>query len=230
LDDHEGLRQEYSALADDYHALASDALVPPYIRIDNRKVDIAFVSTDDSVHHWEVPFESLERDIERGYRERSKAPWLQASLDLALVSGETEHVLDFRPYVDPHPFEKVVGMLYAESADPDEFVHNVWHIVTQLTNYSSEIQETPRFPLETFLAGGGDCEDTAILFASMIKAAPVDWRVELVYMDSAHPTDPVESNHVIVRVDTGSASYLVETTDHAVMCPYEQVQGWYFPV
>jgi hypothetical protein len=48
----------------------------------------------------------------------------------------------------------------------------------------------PRYPLETFLAGGGDCEDTSILFASMIKAAPVDWEVDLVYMDSDKPDEP----------------------------------------
>lgn len=59
-----------------------------------------------------------------------------------------------------------------------DFLYETWNIVSQLMVYSEDIGETPRYPLETFLAGGGDCEDTAILFASMIIAAPVDWDVQ----------------------------------------------------
>jgi transglutaminase-like putative cysteine protease len=109
-------------------------------------------------------------------------------------------------------------------------VREVWHIVAQLTTYSEEIEETPRYPLETFLAGGGDCEDTAILLASMIRAAPVDWVVDLVYMDIDNPQDPQDVNHVMVHVDTGQRRYLIETVGDEEMEPFDDVIGWYLRV
>ena len=120
--------------------------------------------------------------------------------------------------------------LYTELGDDDAFVREAWHIVAQLTTYSEEIEETPRYPLETFLAGGGDCEDTAILLASMIEAAPVNWGVDLVYMDINYPLDPQDVNHVIVHIDTGQEQYLIETTADGEMEPFDEVVGWYLEV
>ncbi len=80
------------------------------------------------------------------------------------------------------------------------------------------------------MAGGGDCEDTAILLASMIEAAPVDWVVELVYMDIDNPLDPRDVNHVIVYIDTGQDQYLIETTGDEDMQPFDEVVGWYLRV
>jgi len=37
-----------------------------------------------------------------------------------------------------------------------------------LNDYVGEIEETPRFLLETLLMGGGDCEDSAILLGSSL--------------------------------------------------------------
>ncbi|MCJ7583331.1 MAG: hypothetical protein MUO30_00975 [Anaerolineales bacterium] len=69
------------------------------------------------------------------------------------------------------------------------------------------------------------------MFASMILAAPVDWKVQLVYMDIDNPNNPQTVNHVIVSIDTDQASYLIETTTNEVMQPYiDGVTGWYFDV
>lgn len=80
-------------------------------------------------------------------------------------------------------------------------------------------------------ADDGDCEDTAILFASMILAAPVNWVVELVYLDADLPANPQEVNHIAVSIDTGSQKYLIETTEGKEMQPYTSgVTGWFFKV
>jgi transglutaminase-like putative cysteine protease len=105
-------------------------------------------------------------------------------------------------------------------------------IPCQLTAYSGEIEDTPRYPLETLLAGGGDCEDHAILFASMILAADIpNWKVSLVYMDSYNPARPQAINHMIVYIETDNRSYTIEATGKEIMEPYpEGVGGWYSEV
>jgi hypothetical protein len=133
--------------------------------------------------------------------------------------------------VDSTSFSNVIPDLYYASSSEEEFIRTIWNIVGQMTLYSSEIGETPRFPLETLMAGGGDCEDTSILLASMLLAAPVDWKVKLVILDSNNPTDPVAPNHVIVEVITDSNEYLIETTSKTEMTPYPYgVRGWFYDV
>jgi len=146
-------------------------------------------------------------------------------------TGEIHRIVDFRPFVDEQPFTKVISDLYYGLADDEDFVHEVWYVVTQLTTYHSEIEETPRFPLETLIGGGGDCEDMAILIASMLKAAPANYAVKLVYMDSDNPTDAKDVNHVIVWVETPSGyKTFLDGTSKTVMSPFTLVDGWYLEV
>jgi hypothetical protein len=47
-------------------------------------------------------------------------------------------------------------------------------------------------------------------------------------MDSNHPTDPQEPNHMIVRVNTGQRVYFIETTSTERMEPYDDsLIFWY---
>jgi len=64
----------------------------------------------------------------------------------------------------------------------------------------------------------------------MIKAAPVDWEVYLVYMDIDNPLDPKDVNHVIVYINTGTQQYFIETTNDYEMQPFDNVRGWYYEV
>lgn len=139
-------------------------------------------------------------------------------------------VMDFRPYVDDSGFENVVKDLYYQIGDDEEFINEIWYMVAQLTTYSSDIEETPKYPHETLLSGGGDCEDTSILVASLLKAVPKNWDIELVYIDADNPENPKTVNHVIVYVDTGSDKYFIETTSKTEMNPYGEVEGWYFKI
>lgn len=230
---YQGLLAAHQGLQSDYQALRNSALVPPYISVENRRMIISFIKLDQSEDRWEVEFQSLEDELYRGSLardaiDRDGSMWV----DLRNSStGELYSVVDMAQFVDPSSFRQVIPTLYAESPSDEAFVREVWNIVTQLAVYSEEIAETPRYPLETFLAGGGDCEDTAILFASMILAAPVNWDVELVYLDLDHPTAPMDVDHVAVYVNTGSQEFLVETTEDVEMLPYRDgVIGWYFEV
>ncbi len=266
---YDDLLTAYRNLENQYQESISEALMPPYISINDRKVSICFRKLDDSIGVWEVPFDSLEAAVQRGFLTREVIPdtvipmidemyktyqpicaytdctnftkdYLEAVSDLEDSSVQTvtltartgtKHlVVDCRPFIRPDVFTTVIATLFSENANEDNFIREVWNIVTQLNTYSEEIEETPRYPLETMLAGGGDCEDTAILFASMIEAAPVDWDVELVYLDSNNPTNPQEVNHLMVSIDTGSRLYLVETTNDQVMQPFNNIDGWYLEI
>jgi hypothetical protein len=226
---YQSLSVAHSNLEQQYKSLMDIAVVPPYINTYDRYVYLAFYKLDDSLLYWKIPFEWLENHLERGYEARKNL-----SYDLVIYNswtGKNMRVVDNRNYIDPQPFTTVISSLYYESKSEDNFIQEVWNIVAQLTNYATEDRETPRFPMETLLSGGGDCEDHAILFASMILAAPVNWEVELVYMDADHVLEPQTMNHVIVYLDTGTRQYWIEATSNTTMEPYQQgVDGWYFKV
>ena len=225
------LQTSYDDLNTKYQHLTNIAITPPFIYIHSRDMEIAFVETDQSIHYWEVPFDTLESELSQGDTMRTYAAQPANLLLLNNDAGDRFKIEDFTLFVDPTSFKDVIPDLYNQSGSADAFIREVWNIVTQLDSYSADIGEFPRYPLETFLAGGGDCEDTAILFASMILAAPVQWKVQLVYMDIDHPTNPQTVNHVIVSIDTGQAKYLVETTSSDVMEPYTNgVNGWFYTV
>ena len=221
------------ALQTELADLKKTALLPPYISVANRNMLIAFVTTQQKKEVWEVSFDALEYELQRGAYVRynldgDSSMWLLLNNEF---TGETYRVVNMPAFVDPSSFKQVIPEMYSEAGSDDAFIREVWNIVTQLATYSGEINETPRYPLETFLAGGGDCEDTSILFASMIRAAPVTWDVQLIFMDIDHPTRPQNVNHVIVYINTGSREYRIETTEDKVMEPYtEGVYGWYFKV
>lgn len=229
------LLNEYNDTAQSYSEFKQTAIAPPYIYIHGREVHLAFLTPDQTVYTWKVPFDSLEYDLQRGNYERHRATGDLTYPRLSLtnmVNGETYRVIDYRRFVDPSSFTAFSRYFYDRASSDDEFIYEIWYIVAQLTAYSNELNDTPRYPLETLLAGGGDCEDHAILFASMIlAAAPDNWKVDLVYMDSDNPSAPQTVNHMIVSIDTGDRYYTIEATGKEFMEPYTSgVVGWHSEV
>ncbi len=226
------LDTDYARLQAEHDMVLKNSVQPPYIVISDRTVHLAFRRTDNSIHYWDFPFELLEESIEVGFLKRGLLKLPFNRLTLETNDGATYYAPDFRIFIDADPFREFIGQIYREANGDREFLNEVWFIVSQLTTYSGEFNEVPRMPLETLLAGGGDCEDTSILYASMIKAAPVDWKVSIVLMNSLKPEDRHNPNHVAVKVETGSEIYIVETTDHQTMAPYtnRQVDAWFFEI
>jgi hypothetical protein len=226
----EKLQTDYKALEDRYNKLHDTAQMPPYILIHERSVSLAFYSLNKTILYWEIPFDDFERSLERGHASRTNP--LRALDNLTLVNQDKKEFLveDFRKYVEPGPFTDMLTQLYQQSEDDDQFIREAWNIVGQLTNYVSEKIETPRYPLETLLSGGGDCEDTSILFASMIKAARPDWQVRLIYLNADTPSVSSKPNHVMVAVKTPDQDYIIETTSKMTMQPFSNVYGWWLEI
>jgi hypothetical protein len=226
--EHNQLIEKYNALAGDYNVLDSIAIKPPYIFIHDRIVETTFYDTNQQLIQWSTPFSGLEYAIEKGDSTRQKMMdqgWY--TTEVYTKAGKRLGIRDFSVFVTPEPFDQVMPDIYDSSASAYEFIFRTWNIIGQLSNYASEETETPRYPYETLLAGGGDCEDLSILFASLIKAAPVNWYVDLVYVDADNFLNPSKHNHVLVYIDTGTETFLVETTRDDVMLPYENgVVGW----
>jgi len=242
------LEEEYSELSDEYYEIYANnlrlmfnksfSLEPPYISVSNRTVYLFFKRMDGSINSWTIPFESLETETHEGYYARELAPDSIPEVECTNVYGKVFVGQDYRHFVNGWEWEDVIGVLYKESEGGSEeyplegelFIREVWNIVTQLSLNTPDIEETPRYPLETFLAGGGDCEDTSILFASLIRAAPVDWNISFVYTDSKTPSVPRKFDHVLVSVDTGVKKYFIDTTQHIEMEPLTNVTGCSFEV
>ena len=248
------LVDEYNQLLDEYYFLKEYAKEPPYTVVYGRNVTFAFWYKD-TVKLWIWDMDSYKAYVYLSYLIETLPPselarmakniedeYLKSIINKFITSdrylllknsktGETYYVMNFAPYVTPELFEKVIPELYYESGSDENFIRAVWSIATQLTMYAEEIEETPRFPAETLVEGGGDCEDLAILVASMIKAAPADYKVQLVYMDLDHPTDPQDVNHVAVWVEAPSGyKTFVEATSKTEMSPYDAVVGWFIDV
>jgi hypothetical protein len=233
LREHAQLEAKYAVLKEQFHSYQGQALAPPYIAIQGRNIDLAFSKLDGTQVNWSIPFDRYELDLERGIRARAGVFGMGMPI-LRLTHGPEQEiwVTDFRGFMDPSPFGNVMTDIYEQSPDDRTFITETWSIVGQMISYVFEEDEIPRYPLETLVSGGGDCEDTAVLFASMILAARPDWNLELVYMNSKSPSDPMGfSDHVIVFIDTGMEHYYIETTRIDIMEPYtEGVVGWFVPL
>lgn len=197
------------------------SLEVPYTAISGRRVTSAWRDRDGDLHKWTWPMDTYRAWIEQ--------PKPSDTLLLESKSTGTVYTIaDFVPYVRSKFFSTVIASLYQESADEWVFAQEAFNLVTQLTVYSKEIGEVPRWPVETLTEAGGDCEDLAILFASLLKAAPYPYKLSLVYMDIDNPTDPQDVNHVIVWVETDDWKTFVEVTSNQGWDYYERVVGWYY--
>jgi hypothetical protein len=203
----------------------------PRVEIRNQTIFFSFIRTDGFYEKWFAPFTSLESSIKMGFIVRDFNP--KSSLKFVTLEnekGKNLTVMDFSEFIVSSPFNNFSQALYRNSENDYDFIHEVWHFVAQMTVYSLENKETPKYPLETLFSGGGDCEDLAILFASIIKSADLGWKISFIYMDRKNPTDPQTVNHLVVLIETGNEKYIIETTNKNNMTPYEEVVGWHLEI
>ena len=233
---YDDLQNDYNELNDEYYELFAEytdtqlkyidaleelgqSLQPPYTAISGREITWAWEKINGDIQYW-----TLDVDTYRGWIELPKP-----HETVLLSTGDTTHTMqDFRPYVHTKGFSKVIPDLYQQCADEMVFAKEVFNLVTQLAVYSADIGEVPRWPVETMTEAGGDCEDLAILFTSLLKAAPYPYKLSLVYMDSDNSTDPQNPNHVIVWVEADDWKLFVDCTGDQGWDYYERVVGWYY--
>ena len=238
--------EEYSEQLEEYAQnipkLLEGAIVPPYLLVKDRKVNLVFRNLEGNLFRWYWEAETLESTVVLGWAMREQSisdleylGWHEVADRFETGSKYVElrdqgPCLDYRPYIKEDNFTLIASELFSWHSDDESRVREVWNMVTQLDTYCAEITETPRLPLETLLFGGGDCEDLAILTASILKAMSPEWNVSLVYMDMDNPTDINEVNHVTIYVDTVRYKTFVESTHGEIMCPCENVDGFYLEV
>ena len=177
----------------------------PKTVIDKEEVQWTLYDSRGNQYYWTMPITSYESLVKSNY---------YPTMNLELPSGKISRVGDFTQYVRTS-FSQVIDQIYDNTRSDEDFIYEVWYITSQLTVYSQDIGEDPRYALETLTRGGGDCEDTTILMADMIKSSShtKNWKLQLVYFDSDNYRDPKTINHVALAIDMGDGVNLVfETT------------------
>lgn len=216
--------EQYEEFVNEVKEWAEEDAKKPRTTIYNQHIHWEVSDSKDNRYTWSMPIETYENLV--------KYPDPQNILRLQnTATGEIYTVLDHTKFVRSS-FAKIIDDVYDNSNGNVDFVHEVWYIVSQLTTYSYDIGEDPRWALET-LSRGGDCEDTAILIADMLRSSQhtKNWEIQLVYFDAYSPNNPETMNHVAVNINDGENNYLIEST--AKDNPYawsDGVSGWYFDV
>jgi hypothetical protein len=186
----------------------------PQTTIENEEIHWRLFDSKGNQYDWSMPVETYENQVKITTYSQQRIQY---------SDGSSQTVGEFSDYVGKS-FSNVIDDIYDNSSNEDEFIFEVWYIVSQLTIYSEDIGEYPRYALETLTRGGGDCEDTVILMADMIKSSAHtrNWNIQMVYFDSDNPTNPHEVNHVALAIDTGKNYYIAETTAKT----YDGLNAW----
>ena len=230
------LESQYGTLQEDYKELegkygkvwteeqtalleSEQVLIVPYTAISEGKVIWVWRDIDGNIHRWTMPIDS--------YRSWVDTPKPRKTVALQ-CDGGIFTMLDYRPYIHSDEFTTVIPGLYQQTSGGREFVQEVFTLVSQLTVYSEDIGEVPRWPIETLTEGRGDCEDLTILFASLLEAAPHPYKLSIVYIDSNNPTEPQYPDHVIVAVGDEDWRIFIECSSDEGWKFYDYIKGWFF--
>ena len=191
--------------------------------IENGKIKWTLFDSKNNQYEWAIPIQIYE-----SYIQHSTYP-MQT---IQYSDGRLETIGKFSNYIVKF-FTNVIDDLYENSHNDNDFIFEVWHIVSNLTVYSSDIGEHPRYAIDTLTRGGGDCEDTVILMADMLKSSKhtKNWKIQMVYFDSHNTANPKQVNHVALVVDTGTSCGILETTAKNIsdlnIWNINNVIGWY---
>ena len=229
LEEHRKKIQEsqFSQSLEDALDSARKTTQKPQTVIDKEEVRWTLYDSRGNQYYWTMPITSYESLVKSNY---------YPTMNLELPSGKISRVGDFTQYVRTS-FSQVIDQIYDNAKSDEDFIYEVWYITSQLTVYSQDIGEDPRYALETLTRGGGDCEDTVILMADMIKSSSYtkNWKLQLVYFDSDNYRDPKTINHVALAIDMGDGVNLVfettaKTNDGKNQWLGKPIHGYWFDV
>jgi PKD repeat protein len=134
---------------------------------------------------WEL---LIPYDLYQTYKGRLRNPLVDTHL-------YGDYVID--PLDDPTIEDYAVALWNRAGQDDDEFIHEALAFVQGAIRYQADPPgvEHPLYPLETLADGHGDCEDTAILFVSLLRAMNVSCK--LAFVDTNGDGTP---DHVLALV------------------------------
>jgi len=163
---------------------------------------------------------------------------------LAYVIRKHPFDIDYRlidDFITPHDkdiknISEYLVNHYPEKLDQAEHVL----AFVQSMSYEGDIDEYPKYPLETLVEGGGDCEDTSILYATIMKGLGYDVAIlgfwDHVMVGVAFP-DPVPESLSGTNsfIKNGKRYYSAETTDKKwrigeILEDYEDVEPDIYPI
>lgn len=200
-EENEDLTAQYQKLTNDYNSLTQDynSLTQDYNELNSSHNHIQ-ISYDDLLNEYELLVAALPlspqpisaETIEKEYDWFFKGRYWTLSLSIPETQYEyyknKERVPtdDYSVYVT-HPYDdeyintiikKFNFIALEEDLTESEKINLVISFVQSLPYTSDEVttpyDEYPRYPLETLVDNGGDCEDSSILTASLLKAMNFD--------------------------------------------------------
>jgi len=155
-------------------------------------------SSDGSLWEWSM---SISKSLDDYYRNRTDRPRCRGRSDCDWY----KYVRD--PYDDDYidflaskleeamwsKYGSVPGLYY-------KIVQFSLDFVTAVIPYTPDTDEWPRYPVETLVEGQGDCEDTAILFTSLVR--PLGYGVHMLFLfgpSSGHCAASVEVDWSFIK-------------------------------
>ena len=130
---------------------------------------------------WEL---LIPYDLYQEYKGRLRIPYVDNY-------AYGDYVAD--PQDDPTIEDYAIGLWNRVGQDDDEFILETLAFVQGAIRYQPDPPGTehPLYPLETLADGDGDCEDTAILFVSLLRAMHVPCKLAFVDTDNDGTPDHV---------------------------------------
>jgi len=191
----------------------------------NGNTNLTFTKLDGTKWYWTIPYSAYYYYVNLPHPTETVSFYNSNT-------GETYHMLDFRPYVQPDYFNNIIYSLTTGENDK-QFIQEVVNFKDQLVTYGS-LGDKYYFPVETLVARHGRCGDTSILIASLLKSgnnqAHYGLTISIWYCDANHITQAQAVNHVIVEVDCLDGSkYFIETTAIS-FSTYTYIWGWKYDV
>jgi hypothetical protein len=178
--EHQSLRDKYSVCTSNYHELSE--------AYDNLMEDYQLALGEIPLTPGRTTTILIEREYEWYFSGRNWDLSIAIPESIADFYSEQDRIStnDYSVYVT-HPFddefinsiiEKMNVIAIEENLSEIEKVNLVISFVQSLPytldDVSTPYDEYPRFPIETLIYGGGDCEDTSILTASLLEAMNYD--------------------------------------------------------
>ena len=166
----------------------------------------------------------IPADLYNYYRSRPRIAWTGRDYD--------EYVLD--PLDDTYLEVVTQEILDVTAGDYHQSLENALFFVQKCIRYVYDPLwfEYPRYPIETLVDGGGDCEDTAILYTSLVRTLGHGALMVIVDTDGDGAIDhmvawvPVEPSFVNAHPDRSFWDYHGKTYAFAETA----VEGGYLPL